>query len=228
MSHLLLVEDDSSLGETLTERLLKEGYEVDWVQSVESGHKRLLDHRYDLVILDVGLPDGTGFDLVERFKETRDVPFIFVSAMGSAEYRLKGYELGAEEFIPKPFHLKELLMRIKHVLHNHAVTPKITIGQKVLDRDQRAVISKNGAVEYLPQRDFQVLKLLLDTAPKPLSRDAILQAVWGEEKFPTNRTVDNSIVRLRQVLGDDQSKLIRTVRGVGYQFVNEKEESTHG
>src|SRR5689334_221910 len=115
MKHLLLVEDDSSLGATLQERLEKEGYSVDWATTQNEAISFLKSRAPDLVILDVGLPDGSGFDLAKKIKSESLVPFIFVTAMTNAEYRLEGYEIGAEEYIPKPFHLKELLIRVKHV-----------------------------------------------------------------------------------------------------------------
>ncbi|HEX4924864.1 MAG TPA: response regulator, partial [Bdellovibrionales bacterium] len=118
MKHLLLVEDDPSLGATLQERLEKEGYSVAWAQSRAEAESAFARKPPDLVILDVGLPDGSGFDLAKLIKKKSVVPFIFVTAMTTAEYRLEGFEIGAEEYIPKPFHLKELLLRVKHVLDN--------------------------------------------------------------------------------------------------------------
>lgn len=219
MSRLLLVEDDFSLGETLRERLEKEGYSVQWVENLEDAQAAVAQSHFKLLILDVNLPDGSGFEFARKVREDRDTPFIFVTAMNSAEHRLQGYEMGAEEFIPKPFHLKELLIRIKHVLDTHAAEDSITVGEKKIDLSAQAVIGADGAKEFLAARDFQLLKLLISSSPKVLSRDEILDQVWGEDKFPSHRTVDNSIVRLRQSLGDAGGKVIRSVRGVGYQWV---------
>jgi two-component system phosphate regulon response regulator PhoB len=222
MSHLLLIEDDSSLGATLKERLEREGYKVDWTETLEAGRAKLLVKSFDLVILDVNLPDGSGFELGRALKKETTAPFIFVSAMTSAPHRLEGYEIGAEEYIPKPFHLKELLLRVKHVLLNHVREKNIKCGSVVIDFEKRAIVSKSGELEFLPVKDFNLLKLLIDISPRVLSRDEILDKVWGDEKYPSPRTVDNMIVRLRSLLHDSENLFIRSVRGVGYQWLGDK------
>jgi two-component system phosphate regulon response regulator PhoB len=223
MKRLLLVEDEFSLGETLRERLEREGYEVIWAETQEGAENAVaLNPNFDLIILDVGLPDGSGFDFARKVKEKRTTPFIFVTAMNSAEHRLEGYEIGAEEYIPKPFHLKELLMRIRHVLNTHPVhSNQVQAGDRVIDLDAQAIVAPNGEREFLPARDFQLLKLLLQLSPKVVSRDEILDQVWGEDRYPNHRTIDNAVVRLRQALGDAGGKYIRSVRGVGYQWTTE-------
>ena len=218
MSRLLLVEDDSSLGATLKERLAKENYGVLWVQSQGEAEAAIQDGEFDLIVLDVTLPDGSGFDFARKVKGDRKTPFIFITAMNSAEHRLEGYEIGAEEYIPKPFHLKELLLRIRHVLTTHAVTaPALKVGERTIDFGAHAIVGPNGEKEFLAARDLDLLKLLIETAPNVLSRDEILDKVWGEDKYPSHRTVDNAIVRLRSALGENE--VIRSVRGVGYQWV---------
>ena len=226
MKRLLLVEDDASLGETLRERLEREGYEVEWAESLGDAEKIALasdaNHGgFDLIVLDVNLPDGSGFDFARRVRAKKPTPFIFVTAMNTAEHRLEGYEIGAEEYIPKPFHLKELLLRVRHVLETHEPTNsnRVLAGSRLIDLDARAVISAGGEREFLATRDFELLKLLIMSSPKVLSRDEILDQLWGEDQYPSHRTVDNSIVRLRQILGDDGGRMIRSVRGVGYQWV---------
>jgi two-component system, OmpR family, phosphate regulon response regulator PhoB len=223
MKHLLLVEDDLSLGATLQERLQKEGYFVVWAKTQAEGHREFMKKNPDLVILDVGLPDGSGFDLARKIKEQRPVPFIFVTAMTTAEYRLEGYEIGAEEYIPKPFHLKELLMRVRHVLDNHATQREVLCDGYRIDLEEMSVTDSHGKKEFIAARDFRLLKFLIDNSPRVVSRDEILNAIWGEDKFPTQRTIDNSVVRLRQHLGNAGDKWIRSVRGIGYQWAKEKE-----
>lgn len=217
MSHkLLLVEDDDSLGATLKERLEKENYVVDWEKTFSSAKMKLESVLYDLVLLDVGLPDGNGFDLA---KLTRS-PFLFMTAMNTAENRLDAYEMGAQEFIPKPFHLRELLIRVQHVLDAHPVLHVLQFDGFSIDMDQMKVFvvdaSGEQKQEVLQSRDYQLLKLLIEEAHKVHSRDEILDRIWGEDKFPSNRTVDNAIVRLRQIVGNAEA--IRSVRGVGYQW----------
>lgn len=221
---LLLVEDDRSLGQTLKERLEKESYRVDWCKFIRDALQMTATNKYDLVILDVGLPDGSGYDLAKSLKQKTAAPFIFVTAQTTAEQRLLGYELGAEEYVPKPFHLKELLLRVRHVLENHAAKSVVRCGDVIIDFDRRAVITNEGQSESLAQRDYAILKLLVDRAPAAVSRDDILNQVWGEDQFPTQRTIDNAILRLRQILGPRAGQYIKTIRGVGYQWVMEEND----
>lgn len=220
MTTLLLVEDDTLLGETLSERLAKEGYVVSWVQSQAEGEAAVVNATFDLVLLDVGLPDGSGFDLARKIRALTQMPIIFMTAMNTAEHRLEGYEIGAEEFIPKPFHLKELLLRVRHVLENHASARAVHVGERTIDFESQAIVTAAGEREFLPARDFQLLKLLVESAPSVVSRDEILDQLFGEDRFPNHRTVDNAVVRLRQALGGGET--IRSVRGVGYQWVGQK------
>ncbi|NJL24217.1 MAG: response regulator transcription factor [Calothrix sp. SM1_5_4] len=213
MTRILLVEDDQSLGATLKERLEKEKYEVVLARTSAAALAESAKQGFDLHILDVGLPDGTGFELARRLPGK---PLIFLTAQGDAESRLLGYDLGAEEYIPKPFHLRELLMRIRHVLDNHMPSSLLEIGDVRVNFDG-FTFEKSGRAEVLPAKDLALLKLLVDQSPKVVSRDEALNLLWGEDKFPSNRTVDNSILRLRTALGD-VSVCIESVRGVGYQF----------
>lgn len=219
MKRLLLVEDDQSLGLTLQERLVKEGFEVRLASSVSEA-KAALTGSFDLVILDVGLPDGSGFDLVEEVKKAhQSIPFLFMTAQSDAESRLKGYEAGAEEFIPKPFHLKEFLLRVRHVLDNH-VAPQIyqLAGNSKIDFDS-FLISVNGVEESMTQKEALVLKTLITSSPRVVSRDELLDQVWGEEAYPSQRTIDNVILRIRSALGPEFGHRIQSVRGVGYKWV---------
>src|ERR1700677_4589876 len=219
---MLLVEDDKSLGATLSERLSKEGFGVDWVESLAQARLKLLDKSYDLLIFDVGLADGSGFTLAREVRARLDTPIIFVTAQSSAEHRLQGYEIGAEEFIPKPFHLREFMLRVRHVLENHTPYKAYRFGDLEIDFSAMTVVIQ-GRREALNQKEMGVLRALIELSPKVVSRDDLLNRVWGENEFPSNRTVDNVIVRLRQILGA-QGAMIRSVRGVGYQWQTEPSE----
>jgi DNA-binding response OmpR family regulator len=225
MKSLLLLEDDQNLGQTLKERLAQEGYRVIWSENIAQARAALLENEFDLILLDVGLPDGTGFDFAREIRESRPYPFLFITAQNSAESRLKGYDLGAEEYIPKPFHLRELLMRIRHVLKDHVAIHKLHVDSMIIDFDSMSIINQEGGTQSLPLKDFQVLKLLIERSPAVLSRDDILNQVWGEERFPSNRSVDNVILRVRQALGVRGPELIRSIRGVGYQWKVEGEDN---
>jgi DNA-binding response OmpR family regulator len=223
MRKILLVEDDLSLGETLTERLKKD-YEVSWGRSFQEAWSLFsTDKDFDLVILDVGLPDGNGFELAAKIKESSSVVFLFLTAQADAESRLTGFELGAEEYIPKPFHLKELLIRVRHVLDAHVPVREMELPECFINFTDMSVRRKSGGTEYPPVTDMKILQLLIDKAPRVLSRDEIMNEIWGEDKNPSHRTIDNIIVRLRQLIGGEQ--YIRSVRGVGYQWSEHPEES---
>jgi two-component system, OmpR family, phosphate regulon response regulator PhoB len=223
MKRLLLVEDDRSLGATLCERLQRENYEVSWAETKQRALKKLGEGLWDLVILDIGLPDGSGFELARHIKESSSLPIMFMTALSTAEHRLEGFEIGAEEFIPKPFHLQELLLRVKHVLENHPVHRQTTCNGRVIELENRVIVQPDGQREHPAARDFELLQLLITCSPRVVSRNQILDVLWGEDKFLNQRTVDNMIVRLRQMLGDANSTCIRSVRGIGYQWFGDEE-----
>jgi len=223
MKRLLLVEDDRSLGATLHERLLREPYDVAWVETKQRALKKLDEGLWDLVILDIGLPDGSGFELARHIKESRPVPIMFMTALSTAEHRLEGFEIGAEEFVPKPFHLRELLLRVKHVLDRYPVRHQVSCNGRVIELESRVIVQPDGRREHPAARDFDLLQLLITSSPAVTSRNQILDVLWGEDKFLNQRTIDNMIVRLRQSLGDTNSTFIRSVRGIGYQWCGDGE-----
>ncbi|MEO8483533.1 MAG: response regulator transcription factor [Acidobacteriota bacterium] len=218
MSRVLLIEDDASLGRTLDERLRKEKLDVTWVQTIADAERALRDGRWDLAIVDVKLPDGTGFGLARLIKRSSLTPVMFMTALNSAENRLEGFEIGADEYLPKPFHLKEFILRVRHVLATQRVPELVEAVGRVIDLGALTVTGPGGERAFLQVRDGHVLKLLISAAPSVVDRAEILDRVWGREEFPTARAVDNSIVRLRQALKDEDGRLIRSVRGIGYQW----------
>ena len=215
MSRVLVVEDDRSLGTTLTERLQKEGFDTEWCSTFADAERAIHRGRWDLAILDVGLPDGSGFDLARQIRAFASTPIMFMTAASSAQNRLEGFEIGADEFIPKPFHLKELFIRMRRLLNQQTTRHVVPFGRKTIDLDAMAFVHDDGSREYPQARDFRILRLLIEWAPRVVSRDEILDRVWGEDRFPAERAVDNAIVRLRHSLGEHS---IRSVRGVGYQW----------
>lgn len=220
MTRILLVEDDWSLGATLRDRLTKEGYEVVWTRTKKASSEAVEKGSFDLYLFDVGLPDGSGFELAQSLPHK---PFIFLTAQGDAESRLKGYDVGAEEYIPKPFHLRELLMRIKHVLENHVPTTGIELGDIKINFESFEFL-RNGHKEVVAPKDLMLLKLLVSQSPRAVTRDEALNCIRGEDKFPSNRTVDNTILRLRTVLADHGAR-IESIRGVGYRWSPANEEN---
>lgn len=221
---LLLVEDDESLGETLKQRLVKEGYSVFWEKSIASAKKTLSEILPHLVILDLRLSDGSGFDLAIEIKKSTGVPFLFLSAHSGAQERLKGFELGGMDFIPKPFHLKELLLRIeKCIQETEGKRETVLFAYKnfLIDPLSHEIQTKQGESFAVSDREIGLLCFLIRERKRSINRSEILDRIWGEEKFPTERTIDNSIVKLRSILGKDA---IESIRGVGYRFIGEIQE----
>ena len=223
MTRVLLVEEDASLGRTLAERLEREQVSVKWVRSVGEAKAEIAAGAWQLAIVDVTLPDGSGFGLARQIRKETATPVMFMTALNSAESRLEGFEIGAEEYLPKPFHLKEFIIRVRLLLARQRPPDPLRVGRLVLDFDAMSVESPETGKVFLQVRDSRVLKLLVDSAPRVVNRSEILDRVWGEDHFPTPRAVDNAIVRLRQALGDTDAQLIRSVRGVGYQWAGASE-----
>ncbi|HMO02226.1 MAG TPA: response regulator transcription factor [Oligoflexia bacterium] len=217
---ILIVEDDSSLGLTLVEVLEKEGYTADLAQSLADAYLKLKEDRCELAIVDINLPDGSGISLAETLvAEKKQVPIIILTALDTAERRLQGFELGIEDFIPKPFHLKEFLLRVQKVLSSRHLARTITLGEIIIDLDRRQVSINGRQGVVLSKKDLDLLLLLIRSAPKVVSRLDIAKQVWGTQSEEPPRTIDNSIVRIRQALGDSTSVEIRSVRGEGYQWI---------
>lgn len=224
MKRILLLEDDKALGDGLQERLSKD-HIVHWAKDIRTAESFMGKETFDLAILDVNLPDGSGFDLANSLRKTSSCQFIFLTAQADAESRLKGFELGAQEFIPKPFFLKELLLRVAHVLEIHAPKHELKLKDRSIHFDEMSVHHAGGSIEYPPSTDMRVLKLLVERSPHPVSRDEIFDTVWGKDKTPNVRSIDNVIVRLRQILGPTAETQLRSVRGVGYQWSTDEGET---
>ncbi len=223
MKKVLLVEDDLGLGQTLSERLSRD-YDITWCKTYNEAWTYFVQNsqHIDLAVLDVGLPDGNGFDLGKKIKTHYNTPILFLTAQSDAENRLQGYEIGAEDFIPKPFHLKELLLRLNHVLKEHTTLKEYQLESVTVNFNDMSIKSNSGKLDYPPVSDMKVLKLLIEKSPDILSRDEIINEIWGQDKMISHRTIDNTIVRLRQLLEGDY---IRSVRGTGYQWLTEDRNS---
>lgn len=220
---VLLLEDEINVGSTVKDRLLLEGFGLDWAQSLAQAKEYLASSNYDLAILDVQLPDGSGFDMGRFIRDRHPTTaVIFLTAAGSPEDRIHGLELGAEDYITKPFHFKELLLRVKKVLERALYTreprnAEVRIG-KGLVRFHQYQIEVEGKTHTLTHKECALLKLLYERRGQVVSRDDILNIVWSENEYPTPRTIDNFVLRLRKLLepSPDDPSLIRSVRGVGY------------
>jgi two-component system, OmpR family, phosphate regulon response regulator PhoB len=211
----LLVEDDLQLGKTLSRQLTDQGYKVQWCQTVES-YKTQEAHSFDLAIVDLNLPDGSGFDVIAKL----NIPVIIMTAQNSPENRLQGLELGVYDFIPKPFLFKELHLKLSRLLSERQQTIDLE-GRLQIDLKSRTIEDQNGNTTFLNDREYQILKLLIEKSPQVVSRDEILNFL-KEDESASHRSIDNVIVRLRQILEDEGHKYIHSVRGVGYQWLGEK------
>lgn len=220
-ARVLLVEDDPSLGRTLCERLEKEQYLVVWARSVAEAGTHLAAGHWDLAVLDVKLGDGSGFGLARQIRKSSRVPIMFMTALNTAESRLEGFEIGAVEYLPKPFHLKEFILRVRHVLTTQRDEPRAVVCDDVTIDFDAFTITRDGRTDPLQPRDARVLQLLVDASPRAVSRSELLDRAWGEDQFPTPRAVDNAIVRLRDALGTVAGSRIKSIRGIGYQWTQE-------
>jgi DNA-binding response OmpR family regulator len=236
LPRILVVEDERNVGSTLVERLQREGYEVAWAQSREEAFTQLDGRKFDLALLDVGLPDGTGFQVAQKIRElSRSTAIIFLTAFGDPEDRIRGLELGAEDYVVKPFHIKELLLRVQNGLKRakylgEASEPdELQIG-RALFRFARFEALVDGRPQSLTHKECALMKFLVERSGKVISRDEILNEVWSEDEFPSPRTVDNFIMRLRRLVEQDPEapELIRSVRGVGYQLAVESRQGQGG
>ena len=215
MISLLLIEDDQQLGKTISSQLLANGYQVSWCTSLLDYEKQK-EKVFDLAIVDLNLPDGSGFDIIRRLQS----PVIIMTAQNTPENRLQGVEQGVFDFIPKPFLFKELHLKVDRLLSQRDQTIELASGCTV-DLKGRTVEDQNGNVTFLNEREYLILKLLIEKNPQVISRDAILNAL-GEDDNASHRSIDNVIVRLRQILNDEQHRTINSVRGVGYQWIGVK------
>lgn len=219
MKRILIVEDDITLGETLKERL-EADFEVSWEKNQIQAIKRIKEFDFDLIILDIGLPDGDGFQVAKAVNKNKS-HILFLTAQSDAESRLQGYEIGAEEFIPKPFHLKELMIRIRHVLTDHSTKPqRLNVGGIEIDFNQMSVRKRDGTIEYPAQSDLKIVEFLIKKSPQPVTRDELMDFVWGQDKNINIRSIDNAIVRIKKFLNLNNDDVIRNVRGIGYQWTS--------
>lgn len=228
-SKILLVEDEANLGSTLKDSLEDAGYVTDWVESKAEALSALKLERYQLAVLDVGLGDGSGFDVGRVIQDNYPATaMLFLTAYSHPDDRIKGLSLGAEDYVLKPFQLAELLLRIKNCLRRGQYRQAINRSSRMLGRGEfdfdryEAVV--NGAPAKLTQKEWALLGFLLERENAVVSRDEILTHVWSADESPTNRTVDNFIMRLRKVIEQDPKApcIIQSVRGVGYKLVRDE------
>lgn len=226
MPRILIVEDEQAMLTGLRDNLEFEGYEVDTADRGDDGLKKLQTSTYDLVLLDVMLPGLSGFDVCRKSRALGiDTPIILLTARGEELDKVLGLELGADDYITKPFSLRELLARIKVILrrtgsagNNLHQSSLITIGNLRVSFDAYEAYLDDTPVK-MSHKEFEILHYLHRHAGKIVTRDDLLDHVWGMDYQPIARTVDNFIVRLRNKVDTPDSQHIITVHGMGYKLV---------
>jgi two-component system alkaline phosphatase synthesis response regulator PhoP len=222
---LLLVEDEPNLGETLRDYLRAKKFQVELAKSCQEAREKFHLIKPVVAILDIGLPDGSGIDLAKDFrKERKDCVLLFCSALNDPSLRVEGFELGAEDYITKPFELKELTLRLDRILKSRQFTLKnpdeLKFGSLIFWPKRFEIQDGSGEISPLGQKECAILELFLEKRNEVVSRDEMIETIWGENSFPTNRTIDNYIVKLRKWAESDSLGIIKivSVRGIGYKL----------
>ena len=222
MANIFIVEDDSNIREIEMFALKNSGYLVEGFENAKDFFRRLAEKKPDLVLLDIMLPDIDGMEILSRIKnvpETKRIPVIMVTAKTTEIDKVKGLDTGADDYITKPFGVMELISRVKALLRrtNDMNEDKVlTLSEITMDLDKRTVTAGGVQVE-LTYKEFELLRLLLQNAGIVLSRDIIMERIWGADFEGESRTLDMHIKTLRQKLGDGGA-IIKTIRNVGYEI----------
>ena len=228
--YILLVEDEENLQEALKLNLELEGYEVTSAGDGAEALKRINEEYFDLIILDVMLPEIDGIGVAENVRlKNNDVPILMVSAKSSTADRVLGLKKGADDYITKPFNLEELLLRVQKLINKNkklqekeTVEERYNFGNNIIDFKAQSAINFKGEVIALSKKEAMLLKLLIENKNEVVTREKILQSVWGYNVYPTTRTVDNFILNFRKYFEDDSRnpKYFHSIRGIGYKFTN--------
>jgi two-component system response regulator CpxR len=228
---ILLVDDDTELCSLLVEFLTREGFEVDCVHEGTAGLHAALDGQCDLVVLDVMLPGLDGFEILRRLRERSRIPVLMLTARGEDVDRIIGLELGADDYLPKPFNPRELAARIRAILRRQEARPPsqagpIEVNGIMLNPGTREVF-RDGKLTDLTTFEFDILEALMRSAGRVLSRDSLMESLYNRKATPFDRSIDMHISHLRRKL-ETGEPLIKTVRGVGYQFCSSAGEPVEG
>ena len=225
MMNICLIEDEENIVELVRLNLELEGFKV---RSFQNGMKakEMIDEviQHDLIILDVMLPEYSGFDLCKDIRALSDTPILFLSAKGIATDRIHGLKLGANDYLAKPFDLEELILRIRNLVSTKTdqKIKSIQIGEVKVNFSSYEAHNNGEIIHVFSKREIELLELFNENEGKVVSRDLILDKLWGKDHFPTSRTIDNYILTFRKIFENDPKNPIffHSVRGVGYRFTN--------
>ncbi len=225
MQRILVVEDEQSLLEMIAFNLELEGYEVRTVANGRKAQELANDlAQFDLVILDVMLPEVSGLDVCRTFRTVSKVPILFLSAKGTTIDRIAGLKLGANDYLPKPFDLEELLLRVRVLVGNNpkrTIVDELTIGKMHINFGAVEVTNlETGQKHELTKRELELLQFFNQHRDEVVSRDELLNSLWKNDQFPTGRTIDNYILNFRKLFESDPKNPIyfHSIRGIGYKF----------
>ena len=226
---ILIIEDEPDIRKTLEYNISREGYEVISASSLSEGKEKLESASFSLLLLDLMLPDGSGLDLCRELKQDKSLssmPVIILTAKDDEVDKVVGFELGADDYVTKPFSVRELILRVKAVLKrgerkSDNMEVQRQFGELKIDVDSHEVFVNDEQVS-LTALEFKLLRQLVDRRGRVQSRDQLLSDVWGYSSDVTTRTVDTHIKRLREKLGG-MGKYVQTIRGVGYKFIRTPE-----
>jgi two-component system alkaline phosphatase synthesis response regulator PhoP len=227
MRRICLIEDEESLSELIKMNLELEGYAVETIVHGSEAFIRTSEmNEFSLIILDVMLPEVSGLTICKEIRKYSKVPILFLSAKGTTQDRILGLKLGANDYLPKPFDLEELLLRVQVLIdgveNNNEEIIKLEFGNFIIDFNTYEVKNiQNGEIIELSKREIDLLKLFNLKLGLVVSREEILDALWNDDQFPTSRTIDNYILAFRKIFEKDPKnpKYFHSIRGVGYKFV---------
>lgn len=229
-ARILIVDDEINLAEGIRENLEFEGYDTVVAYDGAEGLEKLQNGNFDLALLDVMMPKLNGVEVCEKARAAGiQTPVIFLTVRNDPDDRVRGFEAGGDDYMAKPFHLKELLLRVAAIIRRSAWyaddTAKLSFAGSTVDFTTYQAVAWDGTEHQLTHKEAMILKLLAEKPGQIITREDILDRVWGYEVFPSTRTVDNFIVRLRKRFekNPEAPSHIHTVRGVGYRFTAEGE-----
>jgi DNA-binding response OmpR family regulator len=228
MTKLLVIEDDPAILRGLTDNLEFEGYDVSTAVDGDAGYRVQHTYKPDLIVLDLMLPRLSGLALCRRLRaEGNQTPILMLTARSDESDRIAGLDLGADDYMTKPFSVPELMARIRAILRRTRISSELPNDLRFADIEidfRRFTARRRGEIVEMTRKEFAILRLLAARWGEAVTRDELLNEVWGYESYPVSRTVDNHIAGLRAKLESDPAhpQFIRTVHGIGYQFVREK------
>jgi two-component system alkaline phosphatase synthesis response regulator PhoP len=231
-ARILVVDDETHLADGIRENLVAEAYETAVAYDGAAGLEQLRDAAFDLAIVDVMMPRMDGLELCASMRrEGIQTPVLFLTVKGGPEDRVRGFEAGADDYLTKPFHLKELLLRVAAILRRsrwyESASPNLEFGGNRIDFTTYRAAAWDGSEHSLTHKEAMIVQALAEREGEIVTREDILDRVWGYEVFPSTRTIDNFIVRIRKRFerNPEEPMHFHTVRGVGYRFTRTAEAS---